>query len=450
MSAVTLSVLLYVAAQLGLGFWVSRRVSSEDDYLLAGRSLGYGLVIFSVFATWFGAETCIGAAGEAYQRGLSGSRADPFGYAVAMVVMGLFIAVPLWRRKLTTIADLFRERFGQTAERLAVLALVPASVLWAAAQIRAFGTVLGATSDMSTTVSITIAASVVIAYTVSGGLLADAWTDVVQGIVLIIGLGLVAGAMVVHGHLGAIADAPPSHLDFFATDRSLLDTLEAWSIPILGSLVAQELIARILGSRTPQIARRSTLIASVLYLAVGIIPILIGLAAAVVAPGISDPEQVLIHQAERYLPTILYIVFAGALVSAILSTVDSALLSAGSLFAHNLVLPVMPGASPRTRLRLNRVAVVTAGLIAYAIALSGQTVYELVEQSAAFGSSGALVALLFGLFTRFGGAASACASLVAGIVVYAACTHLLAADHPFLISLAASVVAYAGGALVRR
>ena len=181
-----------MALQLAIGFAVSRRVHSEADYLLAGRRLGPVLGLFTVFATWFGAETCIGAAGAIYADGLGGGTADPFGYAACLFFMGAVFAVPLWRRNFTTIGDLFRQRYSAGVERLFVLLVVPTSVLWAAAQIRAFGQVLAASSELGVDTAIAIAAAVVIVYTVSGGLLADAVTDFVQGVVLLIGLVVVA------------------------------------------------------------------------------------------------------------------------------------------------------------------------------------------------------------------------------------------------------------------
>jgi Na+/proline symporter len=162
MNLVVGGVLVYVLAQLLVGAWVSRRIATEDDYLVAGRRLGYGLGVFTIFATWFGAETCIGAAGAIYEDGISGGSADPFGYALCIFAMGAFFAVPLWRRKLTTIADLFRSRFSAGVERFAVLLMVPTSLLWAAAQIRAFGQVLAASSDLGVGITITVAAAVVI------------------------------------------------------------------------------------------------------------------------------------------------------------------------------------------------------------------------------------------------------------------------------------------------
>src|SRR5688500_19697477 len=118
-------VFLYMLLQLGIGVWISRRIRTESDYLIAGRKLGYTLATFSIFATRFGAETVVGAAGNAYRDGVSLGSAEPFGYALCLVLMGLGFAVPLWRRGLTTLADLFRIRYSVRDERIAAVILIP-------------------------------------------------------------------------------------------------------------------------------------------------------------------------------------------------------------------------------------------------------------------------------------------------------------------------------------
>src|SRR3569623_2572004 len=136
------SILIYTALQLLVIFLAARRPKSEADYLLAGRQLGPWLSTFSVFATWFGAEHCVGAAGEAYKGGWAAVMADPFGCTLGLVLTGLFFAAALWRSGIVTLADLFRNRYGAGVERLAALIMIPGSLMWAAAQIRAFGQVL--------------------------------------------------------------------------------------------------------------------------------------------------------------------------------------------------------------------------------------------------------------------------------------------------------------------
>ena len=453
MTPVLFGVMLYVLVQLAIGMLVSRRITSESDYLLAGRSLGLGLATFSVFATWFGAETVVGAAGAIYENGLSGGAADPFGYAACLLLMGFFFAVPLWRRGLTTLADLFRQRYSPGVERLAVLMIVPTSIMWAAAQIRAFGQVISAASAFDVEAGILIATGVVILYTVYGGLLADVLTDFVQGIALILGLGVLFYAVldVSGGFTAAVNTIRPEQLRLFGgADASMLETIEKWAIPITGSVIAQELVSRMLACRTPQIARRAALFGGSLYLSVGLIPVFIGLIGAQLLPGLAEPEQLLPRLAEQHLSTFLYILFAGALISAILSTVDSALLAASALVEHNLIVPLRPGLSDRARVRIARGGVALFGVLAYVLALHTQGIYQLVQASSAFGGAGIFIIVMFGLFTRIGGPRAAIAALFAGILVWLAGEHLFAWPLPYLASLAASLGAYLAFALFER
>lgn len=455
MTPVLLGILGYVLLQLVVGVVVSRRIKNEADYLLAGRRMGVGLTSFSIFATWFGAETCIGAAGSIYTNGLSGGYADPFGYAVCLFLMGLVFAVPLWRRGLTTLADLFRMRYSVKVERLAVLMIVPTSIMWAAAQIRAFGQVLSASSASAFDVelAITIAAGVVIVYTVYGGLLADVMTDFVQGIAVIIGLAVLLYVVVqaAGGFSAALADIPSERLRLFgAPNETLLETIEKWAIPITGSVVAQELVARILAARSPAIARRASLTGASMYLMIGLIPAFIALIGVRLLPGLAEPEQLLPALAQQHLSTFLYILFAGALISAILSTVDSALLAAAALVEHNLIVPLKPDMSERAKVRIARAGVLVGGVIAYALALHADAIYELVQQSSAFGGGGIFIIVVFGLFTRFGGARAALAALIVGIVTWVLGEHILNWPTPYLVSLAAATLSYLAVALVER
>ena len=447
-NATLLAILLYVLAQLGIGWWVARRIRTEDDYLVAGRSLGYGLAVFTIFATWFGAETCIGAAGRIYESGLSGGSADPFGYALCLFVMGLVFAVPIWKRRLTTMADLFRQRYSPAVERLAVLLMVPTSLLWAAAQIRAFGQVISASSGLQVEITITVAALVVIIYTVSGGLLADAITDMVQGIALILGLTVLLAVILVQGGAGALSQVQPERLRLLGGGAvPWYKTAEAWAIPVFGSVVAAELVARVLASRSAAIARNSFVVAGGCYLAIGLIPVTLGLIGAEMLPGLKDPEQVLPQLAQEHLPSVLYVLFVGALLSAILSTVDSTLLVSSSLVSHNIVAPLSPGISETWRVRSARIGVAAFGALAYVMALYAEGVYVLVEQASAFGSAGIVVIVTFGLFTRIGGPASALAALLSGVGVWVFGNYLLELPWAYLAALGASVAAYAVGAL---
>lgn len=450
MNPVVLGVLAYLVAQIGFGVWFARRIRTEDDYLVAGRRLGPVVVAGSVFATWFGAETCLAAAGETYRRGLVAATTDPLGYGLAVVLIGLLYASALRRRGYVTVVDLFRDRYGHGIERLVAVIAIPSSLLWAAAQVRAFGQVLSALSGLEPVTTITLAAVVVVAYTMVGGLLADSVSDLLQGSVLVAGLVALAVAIALSGDARALADVPPERLALLPPGEPWLAHVERWAVPVVGSLVAQELIARALAARSPAVARRGTVAGGLLFLAIGSLPIAAGLLGWVLLPGLDDPDRILILQAERYLPTALFVLFAGALVSAILSTVDSTLLVAGSFAAHNLVLSIRPDVSPRGRLLLNRAAVVIFGFAAYALALSAESVYDLVVESAAFGTAGIFVAFAFGFRRWWGGPWAAAGALVAGSVVYQAGSREEALAYPYLSALAVALAAFlVGGAIDR-
>ena len=435
-------ILLYIALQLGIAWRFRRRADSEADYLLAGRALGPWLATFAVFATWFGAETCIGAAGEAYAHGLSGVIADPFGYALGMTAMAMIVAVPLWRRGVTTIADLFRLRYGAGIERLAALVMIPSSLLWAAAQVRAFGQVLASTSELGLIACMTLAAVVVIAYTAFGGLWSDSITDLVQGLVLIAGLVALAVVFFWQGGAAHLAALPAERLDPLHA-RSGWQAAETLLTPVFSTLAAQELASRVLAMRSPGLARGATLAGAGLYLAMGSIPLVLGLATLAQMGGGIDPEQVLSRFAAEALPQPLSLLFLCALVSAILSTLSGALLVAGSLAAHNVLLPLRPQWSEPARIAANRIAVVGFGIVAYAIALSSESVYGLVEEAAGLGSAGVFVLLMASLCRREAGSPWAAATaLLLGTGVYLVGEHVLALETPYLGALASAGIGY--------
>ena len=437
--------------QFGIGIWVSRRIRTEADYILAGRSLGYVLTTFSIFATWFGAETIVGSAGRAYRDGVSLGSAEPFGYGLCLILMGLIFAAPLWRRQLTTLADLYRQRFSPGAERLAAIILIPGSVLWAAAQIRAFAHVLSISGDgLNVEMALAIAAALTILYTAFGGMLADAITDVIQGLFLAIGLVILLVAVL--PHVGAAPNQvalDPERITLLPRSESALAILERWAIPVAGSVIATELVARVLAARSPVVARRSSLLAGGMYIVFGAIPLLIGVVGPQIAPNLADGEQLLPYIARNILPSALYVVFAGALISAILSTVDSTLLVSSSLLSHNIVIPLLRITDERVKVLVARAGVVTFGIGAYFFARAASGVFELVEEASAFGSAGALVSVAFGLFTPWGGGRTAIATLAAGVGTYLAAS-IIGSETPFLLSLGASLGCYLVGAVLER
>jgi Na+/proline symporter len=210
---------------------------------------------------------------------------------------------------------------------------------------------------------------------------------------------------------------------------------------VFGSLVTAEIVGRIIATRTAQIARRASLVAGAMYISVGLIPVFVGIVGHELVTSIDDPEQLMSLVARATLPTVGYAIFAGALTSAILSTVNSTLLIASGLMSHNLLIPALGVTRERSKVQLARAGVAVFGVIAYVLALRSEGVFKLVEQASAFGSAGALVTITFGLFTRFGGPLAALATLTLSMLAYLGASYGGTA-HPFLLSLAVALTTY--------
>jgi Na+/proline symporter len=441
----------FLVLQLGIGVWVSRRIANEADYILGGRRLGYLLTTFTLFATWFGAETVVSASGLVLEHGLSLGNAEPFGYGLCLVLSGALLAKRLWDRGLTTLADLFRQRFGVGVERLAAVILIPTSLFWAAAQVRAFGQVIAIAGDVNVDVAIGVAAMFTIAYTAFGGLLADAITDVLQGVILTIGLVVLAIAVVTR--LGGPAEvvgmvAASERISFSpAGAGGWLATLEEWSFPIIGSIAATEIVGRVIAARSATVAQRSAIVAGTIYIAVGSVPVMIALVGGGLVSGLAHPEQLLPALAQELLPPLLFAVFAGGLVSAILSTVDSTLLVSSAIASHNLVVPMLGITDERAKVRVARLGVLAFGAIAYLMALSADGIFALIEASSAFGTAGIVVTVLFALYTGLGSARTAAATLVVGVISYVGASALGAAT-PFVLSLVAALLTWGIGCVL--
>lgn len=441
---IVISVALYMVLQLFIAIYSSRFIKSETDYLVAGRQIGMLLTTFSIFATWFGAETVVASSGAIAAEGMSGGRAEPFGYALCLLLFAVLIAFRMRQGEYLTTSDFYRSRFGVIAEKASVFLVIPTSLIWAAAQVIAFAHILASVSGINFDLALVVGTTVVVIYTTIGGFLGDVITDLVQGIFVIIGLMITAVFVVIHmGGIGPVLEQiTPDRLNIVSTDISIFAQFDEWTIAIVGSLVSQEAISRILAARSPQVARNSCYTAAGMYFLVGLIPAFIGLAGASLIPMPADSDTFLPELAKQILPVYIYIMFLGALISAILSTIDSTLLSVGALAGHNLVIPLIPDMDATDKVRMQRILVMAAGFLTYAIATAGESIYNLIEASSSFGSAGLLVCLLFGLWTKIGGLYSALLTMAVGCISSYVFQYTLEWEAGYIASVAVSVIVY--------
>lgn len=439
------AVIVWLLLQLAIAMLAARVVRDERDFLVAGRNLGLPLVTLSLFATWFGTETVMGSTAMVAQEGLAGARADPFGYAITLLAMGLLLAWHFRARGYLTLGDFLADRFGRTTEWLGSLIIIPSVVTWAGAQLLAFGAILHVMTGLEITTAIALATLVVVIYTSLGGLLGDVWTDTIQGAVVILGILALFGAAVgsAGGPAELLAAIDPDRLTLVPAGESGWARLELWMIPILGSLVSQVALGRILAARTPAIARNACFCAFAIYLTIGTLPVLVALAAPGLGFAGGTDDSFLPRLAEALLPHWLYLIFMGAMVSAILSTVDSSLLTVSALVSRNVIVPALGEISPVNRLRLQRFVVVIAGLLAWAVAIEGERILALVIFADSIGTAGLVVLVLAGRYSNVGAGRAAIATLGVGMVGPFLAGEVFGVAAPWMLTLAGCGLVYA-------
>jgi SSS family solute:Na+ symporter len=450
-------VVLYLMFSVGVGLYASTRVHNSKDFVVAGRHLPLPMVTATVFATWFGAETVLGISATFVQEGLSGVVADPFGASLCLIVAGLFFAPLLYRMNLLTIGDFYRVRFNRTVELIMTVFIMISYLGWVSAQVVALGLVFNMVSGgaVSQPVGMVIGISIVLGYTMFGGMWSVALLDFVQMTVIMAALVLIA--FLISGETGGVSNVvsqaqASGKLKFFPEGGGL----EAW-IPfigtgitmMLGSIPQQDVFQRMTSAKTEKIAVSGSVLGGVLYFCFAFIPMFLAFSATLIDPALfnkliaEDSQMVLPQLIMNHTPLIAQVLFFGALLSAIMSTASATLLAPSVMFTENILKHIaLKHMSDQQMLRTMRVILVAFGGIVLWFALNSEsTIFGMVEDAYKVTLVGAFVPLAFGLYWKRASNQGAMLSIVLGVGAWLAMEYFKPQTYwpPQLIGLLFSI-----------
>ena len=438
---------LYTGALFAAAWFARRRIESFSDYLVAGRRLGVGLASAGLLATWFGAGTLLASAEEVRDTGLRAAALEPVGPGICLLLVGLFYAARLRRAGLLTLSDFFAARFDRRSEVASAAIMVASFFGWIAAQFTVLASLLETLFGLPVAVGLAVAFAVTVGYTLLGGMWSVTLTDAAQAVIVAVGLFAVffsAMAELGGGFLGGVSrltrDTPPDLLEIVPSGS---EAFAVWAglllAGALGNIPGQDVLQRVFASKTETVARRACLIAGGSYLVLGVLPVGLGLAARLLAPEGGEILTVLgriLFSPPAALALLLVV------VSALLSTADSALLSAGSVLGQNLLRHAFPGAN---LLRLSRLAVLIVGAGSLGLAYGGLSAYALLEDAYELTLVGLFIPLTFGLYSKRGGPGAALGAIAAGAGLWA--LHLALGWNHFLDPLFARGGIFVPGAV---
>jgi len=402
-TTILIGVCVYLLVMIAIGFAVSKRAGSKDDFIVAGRRLPLWLCVPTIVATWFGAGTMLGAAATGYEGGLLASIATPFGTSLTLILVGFFFVRTLRRMKLLTVADFFENRFGHVSAMVAAIALVLAIIGWIGGLMVAFGYVFETMTGVPMVIGIFAGGAIVIAYTTIGGMWAVAVTDFVQVLIIAIGLVVLLVVVLVNvGGWGVIAPQLPEHtfrLVPLEYDAGVwLNYVRLWVIFGVADLASQSLMQRVFAADSDRTAQNAFYLAGVGHLLLGLIPVILGIIAIVTMPGLDDPQTIVPTMAIEYLHPVAIAIFVGAILAAIMSSADSALLAAASLIGINLAPAVKRDLSSQQKLKVTRIAIPVVGIIAVYVAQEVQLILDLMLDANSFLLAGVVGPYIAGIW----------------------------------------------------
>lgn len=429
MNTLLVFVLVYLLISLGIGLYAATRVKNATDYAVAGRSLPLPIVIATVFATWFGSETVLGIPAQFAEEGLGGTIEDPFGASLCLIFVGLFFARKLYRMNLLTIGDYYKQRYNRTVEVIVSICIVVSYLGWVSAQITAMGLVFNVLTQgaVSMSMGMVIGASIVLVYTLFGGMWSVALTDAFQ-MLLIVG-GMVFIGWLVAGQAGGV-DVVVSHaaaagkLNFLPepTTAGILAFIGAAVTIMFGSIPQQDVFQRVMSARNETIGAAGAVIGGSLYFVIAFIPMFLVYASQLIDPQVfesllaEDPQLILPTLILKDTPVLAQILFFGALLSAIMSTASGTLLAPSITLTENIIREIRP-MNDRQLLLTTRIVVVCFAIVVTAFALlsQGMSIYEMVGNSYKVPLVGAFIPLVMGLYWKRATTQGALLSVIGGL-----------------------------------
>lgn len=408
----------YMVALVGVGFIRSRRVESQEDFAVAGRTLSTFVLFGTMVATWIGTGSIFGHAERTYEVGIA-MLIMPLSDVIGITAL-TFLASRARNYAKITIQDILEERYGVVARLLGAITLIIATVTIVSYQYRAAGAVLNiAWPSLSLQTAVWIAVVFVIAYTAIAGMYSVAYTDLVMGLTMIVGILVTLPTLWIKagGLQGMHAVLPSDHFLPFGP----ISWKEAMALLLPGALLVlgdANMYQRFFSARSGRSARRATIwmLFGVVYMDLMIIVTAwISSALEWNNPGLANHGRVIAYAARDFLPQALGAVMLTVIMAIILSTAISYLLVPATSLMRDVYQRFLdPQASPRRMVWLSRLAVVVLGLAAYYLSTRSSQFLSVALYAYTIYGTGITPALVAALVWKRATAAGGIASIVGG------------------------------------
>jgi Na+/proline symporter len=368
-------VVVFMAISLAVGLYTYTKVrGSSTRFTVCGKSLPFMVVGTTLMAQAVDGNSTLGAVSITYTSSVWAGLMISIGLAASLFIVGRFLASPLNRMNLLTLPEFFYRRYGQRTELAVSILTIASFTVLIAGNLSAVAWMLSVASGGDYLPALAVAAVVIVAYTIAGGLYSAVWTDFFQIYLALIGfVGATIWLIATRGLDTMLAAVPAATIDSSSLVSLESGALVNWAGMLalaFGNAMALDFMERVFAARDGRTARRGCYYSAALTLVIGGCVSIIALAGVASVQGASDPRTVLPAMASSMLPYWMgVLVFVGVL-GASMSTANGAILVISVVLARNVVQRWRPTITEDSRmLRLSRLmaipAAAAAGLLAY-------------------------------------------------------------------------------------
>jgi len=388
-------VVLFLIGIIIVGKIASMRINNTEDYLVANRKAPLYLLIGTLFATFWGGGTIIGAAGSAFEGGLYNVIGDPFAAGLSLVLIGLFFVRTMRKLKIRSLGELYNFRFGKTTGYFASAVMIPTYIIWTSVQLLAIGKIVNVLLGIDFVTAFLVATAVVVCFTYMGGIVAVIWTDLIQMIIILVGLLAIMYVSIkaIGGWSELSAYTPKNFWQFLPREQGIMPWITyiaMWAGMALGNIPSPDIAQRAFIARDVQTAKKGMIITGFLYWTIGFVPIMLALIAIVfttkglIPAGLisKDSELLVPILAQKLFGPIGLGIFVASLVAAILSSASTSLFATAVLFSNDIFRPLYEKRMSKERLEKNmlgatKIFVLIVGILAAIFGLCSSSIYDL-------------------------------------------------------------------------
>ncbi len=354
-----------------------------------------------------------------------------------------------------TINDFFRLRYNGAMEAVTSLVNVLTYFSWIAAQFLALALLFNTIIGLPVGWGIVLGASVVLIYTYIGGMWAVSITDLIQTVLIVVGLLFVLGQLWGEtGGLGPVLAATPEGFWDFLPESGFynwIDYIGMWLVFGIGAIPAQEIYQRVLSARSGKTGANGAFLSAGMLFTIGAIPLVIALCINHVYPELAldkEGQNMIPNMVFQYMGLPIQIMFFGALTSAILSTSSGAILAPATVIGENLIKPYVKDLTDKQLLYFTRLCVVFVAVISATMAFFNTSIHSLVVDSVTLYLVCLLVPFTFGLYWKKASIKGAWAAIILGAAVWIICASMGTRIEPWMFGLLASLAGMLIGSIL--